>query len=70
MPPIEEITTYALITALCITTIEIVAVLSAVHALMAQRTSQGAIAWSIALVTFPFATLPAYWVFGRSRFAR
>lgn len=68
LPPVEDLTVYAVITAAIIAAIEIAAVLSAVHALMAQRTSQGAIAWSIALVTFPFLTLPAYWVLGRSRF--
>ncbi|QEM81873.1 cardiolipin synthase [Halomonas binhaiensis] len=41
---------------------------SAVLALMSSRTSQGAIAWIISLVTFPYLALPAYWVFGRPRF--
>ncbi len=42
--------------------------LSAVNAVMTARTAQGAIAWSVALVSFPFAAVPAYWVFGRSKF--
>jgi cardiolipin synthase len=42
--------------------------LTSVHALMTVRTAQGAIAWIISLVTFPWVALPAYWVFGRSRF--
>ncbi|MGQ7248419.1 cardiolipin synthase [Halomonas sp. V046] len=42
--------------------------ISAVMALMSSRTSQGAIAWIISLVTFPYFALPAYWVFGRPRF--
>lgn len=42
--------------------------LSAVLALMSSRTSQGAIAWIISLVTVPYLALPAYWIFGRPRF--
>lgn len=41
---------------------------SIVHAIMNTRTSQGAIAWSVSLFTFPFIALPLYWVFGRTRF--
>jgi len=47
---------------------EILGVLSAVHAVMNTRTSQGSIAWAVTLVTFPYVTVPAYWVFGRNRF--
>ena len=36
---------------------------------MESRTSQGAIAWVISLNTFPYVSVPAYWVFGRSKFA-
>ncbi|KKO46580.1 cardiolipin synthetase [Arsukibacterium ikkense] len=42
--------------------------LSSLDALMSSRTSQGSIAWIISLNTFPYAAVPAYWVFGRSRF--
>ncbi len=42
--------------------------LTAFKAVMEARTSQGAIAWIIFLVTVPEVALPAYWVFGRSRF--
>jgi len=38
------------------------------HAVMTTRTAQGAIAWSVSLVSFPFVAVPAYLVFGRSRF--
>lgn len=41
---------------------------SAVHAVMSTRTSQGAIAWAVSLVTFPYVALPAYWVLGRTKF--
>jgi cardiolipin synthase len=42
--------------------------LSAFKAVMETRTSQGAIAWVMFLVTVPYIALPAYWIFGRSRF--
>jgi cardiolipin synthase A/B len=41
---------------------------SSLHALMATRTPQGAIAWITALNTFPYVAVPAYWVFGRTKF--
>lgn len=41
---------------------------SAIHAVMSTRTSQGAIAWAVSLVTFPYVALPAYWVLGRTKF--
>ncbi len=41
---------------------------SAVAAAMTARTAQGALAWCLALITFPFLAVPAYWVFGRSKF--
>lgn len=47
---------------------EILGVISAVDAVMNTRTSQGAIAWAVSLVTFPYVAVPAYWVLGRSRF--
>jgi cardiolipin synthase len=40
----------------------------ALHAVMTARTSQGAVAWMISLITFPYVTLPLYWFFGRSKF--
>ncbi|RTR05113.1 cardiolipin synthase [Halomonas nitroreducens] len=48
--------------------IHVLGVLSAVQALMSSRTSQGAIAWIISLLTIPYLAVPAYWVFGRPRF--
>lgn len=35
---------------------------------METRTSQGAIAWAVSLNTFPYLAVPAYWVFGRTKF--
>lgn len=51
-----------------VTLFYIIGWLSAANAVMTARTAQGAIAWSISLVTFPFVAVPAYWVFGRSKF--
>lgn len=42
--------------------------LSSLDALMSSRTAQGSIAWIISLNTFPYVAVPAYWIFGRSRF--
>ena len=47
---------------------QVMGLVSAFFAVMNTRTSQGAIAWSICLITFPYLAVPAYWVFGRNRF--
>lgn len=41
---------------------------SAVHAIMSSRTPQGSVAWAVSLVTFPYISVPAYWIFGRNKF--
>ncbi|MHB8903068.1 MAG: cardiolipin synthase [Thermoguttaceae bacterium] len=46
----------------------ILGALTSIQAVMSTRTSQGAIAWTISLNTFPYVAVPAYWVFGQSRF--
>jgi cardiolipin synthase len=43
--------------------------LSAIRAVMHTRTPQGAIAWIMSLLTFPYLAVPAYWVFGRRKFS-
>jgi cardiolipin synthase len=43
-------------------------VCSTYHVIMSRRSSQAVIAWSISLCTFPFITLPIYWIFGRTQF--
>lgn len=53
---------------LAIFMVHLLGIVSAVLALMSSRTSQGAIAWIISLITFPYIALPAYWIFGRPRF--
>lgn len=47
---------------------EVLGVMLAVHAIMQPRSSQGAIAWFIALISMPLITVPLYAVFGRTRF--
>jgi cardiolipin synthase len=47
---------------------EVIGLMLAVHAVMQPRSSQGAIAWFIALITMPLITVPLYAVFGRTRF--
>jgi len=46
----------------------VLGIVSAVDAVMSTRTAQGAIAWSIGLVAAPVVAVPAYWIFGRSKF--
>lgn len=58
--------------ALKISTVVLVAHLiglaTSMHALMASRTAPGATAWIVALNAAPYLAVPAYWVFGRSKF--
>lgn len=42
--------------------------LTSIHAIMEVRTAQGTIAWTMALNTVPAVSVPAYWIFGRSKF--
>lgn len=48
--------------------LHILGILTAIKAVMGTRTSQGAIAWAIFLITFPYIALLAYWILGRSKF--
>lgn len=41
---------------------------AAAHAALTTRTAQGAVAWTLFLLMFPFLGLPAYLIFGRNRF--
>jgi cardiolipin synthase len=43
-------------------------IVSAIQAIMTARTPQGAAAWAIGLITFPYISVPLYWIFGRDRF--
>jgi len=57
-----------IVISLLVAATEIIGILSAIHAILNTRTSQSAIAWGISLITFPFITLPLYWIFGRNKF--
>ncbi len=46
----------------------VLGLLSSLHAVLTNRTAQGAIAWGLSLNTFPYLTVPLYWVFGRRKF--
>lgn len=54
--------------ALILSLLHTLGLLSALHAVLNSRTPSGAIAWSISLVTFPYLTLPFYWVLSRQKF--
>jgi cardiolipin synthase len=54
--------------ALVILSLHLLGLFSAYKALMESRTSQGAIAWVIFLITFPYISLPIYWILGRNKF--
>ena len=43
-------------------------IVSAVNALFSTRSTQGAIAWAVSMITFPYVAVPLYWVLGRDRF--
>ena len=57
-----------MITAVVVMLFHVMGFASSIHAVMSTRTSQGAIAWAVTLNTFPYLAVPAYWVFGRSKF--
>ncbi|MFP4445625.1 MAG: cardiolipin synthase [Desulfosudaceae bacterium] len=48
--------------------LEVLGILTALHAILFIRSVQGAIAWAVSLVTFPWLALPLYWIFGRDKF--
>jgi cardiolipin synthase len=48
--------------------VHVLGIANAAHAVMSVRSSRGAIAWSMSLITFPWLALPLYWVFGRRQF--
>ena len=48
---------------------ELAGLLTALKAIMETRTAQGTIAWAVSLIALPYVAVPAYWVFGRTKFA-
>ena len=45
-----------------------VGIITAAHAVMVVRSSRGAIAWGISLITFPWLAIPLYWILGKNKF--
>ncbi|MGC1309930.1 MAG: cardiolipin synthase [Phormidesmis sp.] len=43
-------------------------ILNAAHAVMNVRSSRGAIAWSLSLISLPWITIPLYWTLGKNEF--
>jgi cardiolipin synthase len=56
--------------AVALVLVYVIAIFSAIEAIMKARTSQGAVAWTISLLTLPYITVPLYLVFGRNKFDR
>jgi cardiolipin synthase A/B len=46
----------------------VIGFVTSINALMSTRTAPGTVAWIVSLNTFPYISVPAYWVFGRSKF--
>ena len=46
----------------------VLGIVCAIQALFSVRTPQGTIGWIVSLITFPLIAVPAYLVFGRSKF--
>lgn len=60
---------HSLVTVVLLAMVEVAGWLAAIHAILSVRTAQGAVAWAVSLVTFPFVSLPLYLVFGgRTKF--
>jgi cardiolipin synthase len=56
------------IIAVVLAALYVLAIASAVEAILRARTAQGAIAWVVSLLTLPYITVPLYLFLGRSRF--
>ncbi|MEJ2658131.1 MAG: hypothetical protein P8012_13210 [Desulfobacterales bacterium] len=56
-----------MIVSVAVTLVELLGILTAVHAAMNARTSRGAIAWGISLLTFPWIALVLYAIIGRNK---
>lgn len=50
-----------------IVTLHLIGAAHVLHALFRVRTPSATIAWMISLLTFPWVTIPFYWVFGRNK---
>lgn len=59
---------YAEVAAVVLVLFYVLAIVSALEAILKARTAQGAVAWTVSLLTLPFLTVPLYLVFGRNKF--
>lgn len=48
--------------------VQVLAIIAAMEAILKTRTAQGAIAWALSLLLMPTVMLPMYWIFGRRKF--
>ena len=64
----EDNAPYAEFIAVAVVLFYIMAIVSALEAIINARTAQGAVAWTVSLLTLPYVTVPMYLVFGRNRF--
>tara|TARA_R110002110_G_scaffold91264_2_gene237536 strand:+ start:157149 stop:158594 length:1446 start_codon:yes stop_codon:yes gene_type:complete len=63
-----DVSLYAQIAAIAAVLLYVIAIVSALEAILKTRTAQGAVAWAISLLTFPLLSVPLYLVFGRNKF--
>ena len=54
--------------AVIIPLVEILGIITAMHAILFTRSARGTIAWAITLVVMPWIALPLYWVLARNKF--
>ena len=54
--------------AVALVLVYVMAIVSALEVIIKARTAQGAVAWTISLLTLPYITVPLYLVFGRNKF--
>ncbi len=48
--------------------VQLLGIITSIFALLSTRTSQGTVAWVVTLIAFPWLGVPAYLIFGRTRF--
>jgi cardiolipin synthase len=63
-----DIPHFSEVIAIAATLLYLLSIAFALEAIIKTRTSQGAVAWAVSLLTVPFFALPCYLVFGRNRF--
>jgi len=59
---------YRVLLAVLVGCFHLIGIISALRALFTARSSQGAVAWVMAMIVVPYVAVPLYWVLGRNRF--